>query len=69
MPKLRAVCCTSLTIWMIPAGWADVAHLGRCKQAWFKTFLKLEHEIASDQTFGRVFAMLDPDQLERYFMN
>jgi len=41
-------------------GWVQVAHFGRCKEKWFKTFLDLPNGIASHDTFGRVFAMLDP---------
>jgi len=50
-------------------GWADIAHFGRCKLSWLKTFLSPEHGVPSDQTFSRVFALLDPDSLERCFLN
>jgi len=41
--------------------WTDVEDFGICKEQWFKTFLKLPHGIPSHDTFGRVFAALDPE--------
>ena len=40
--------------------WQDVERFGKEREAWLRTFLKLEHGIASHDTFGRVFAALDP---------
>jgi predicted transposase YbfD/YdcC len=49
-------------------GWAQVAKFGRCKQEWFTTFLDLPNGIPSHDTFGRVFAALDPVAFEECFM-
>ena len=49
-------------------GWEDVALFGRSKRKWFATFLHLPHGIPSHDTFGRVFARLDPDVFERRFL-
>jgi predicted transposase YbfD/YdcC len=49
-------------------GWAQVAKFGRCKLKWFKTFLDLPHGIPSHDTFGRVFAALEPAAFEECFM-
>jgi len=49
-------------------GWAQVAKFGRCKRKWFKTFLDLPNGIPSHDTFGRVFAALDPVAFEQCFM-
>ena len=49
-------------------GWAEVEVFGRSKLAWFKTFLDLPGGIPSHDTFGRVFARLDPDAFERCFI-
>ena len=45
----------------------EVELFGRQKQAWLETFLALPHGIPSHDTFGRVFARLDPQQLEVCF--
>lgn len=47
--------------------WADVHEFGVAKLRWFKTFLDLPHDVASADTFERVFARLDPDAFERCF--
>jgi hypothetical protein len=41
-------------------GWAEVEVFGRSKLAWFRTLLDLPGGIPSHDTFGRVFARLDP---------
>ena len=38
------------------------------KEEWFATFLPLEHGIPTHDTFGRVFARLDPEQLGQCFL-
>jgi predicted transposase YbfD/YdcC len=44
-------------------GWVDVALFGRARRKWLETFLELPNGIPSHDTFGRVFALLDPQQL------
>jgi len=46
-------------------GWIDVELFGISKRAWLEEFLELPNGIPSHDTFGRVFAMLDPHQLVR----
>lgn len=45
--------------------WVDVELFGISKQKWFEKFLELPNGIPSHDTFGRVFALLDPQQLMR----
>jgi len=46
-------------------GWAEVEDFGKAKLGWLRTFLRLPHGVPSHDTFGRVFAALDPEALER----
>jgi hypothetical protein len=48
-------------------GWVQVALFGRSKWKWFSSFLELPSGIPSHDTFGRVFARLDPEALEACF--
>jgi predicted transposase YbfD/YdcC len=46
-------------------GWVDVELFGIGKRKWLEKFLDLPNGIPSHDTFGRVFALLDPHQLAR----
>ncbi len=50
-------------------GWVDIEEFGQTKEAWFHTFLDLPNGIPSHDTFGRVFARLDPNQVETCFLH
>ena len=44
-------------------GFVAIATYGKTKQTWLETFLDLPHGIPSHDTFGRVFGLLDPQEL------
>ncbi len=46
-------------------GWAGIETFGREKEGWLRTFLALPGGIPSHDTFGRVFARLDPEEFRR----
>lgn len=48
--------------------WVEVAQWGRIKEAWLADWLELPHGIPAHDTFGRVFARLDPAQFEAGFL-
>lgn len=50
-------------------GWTDVGLFGNERLEWLRQFLELKHGIPSHDTFGRVFARLDPAQFEQSFLS
>jgi predicted transposase YbfD/YdcC len=48
--------------------WVDIERFGRAKTDWLRTFLALPNGIPSHDTFGRVFAALDPVAFETAFL-
>jgi predicted transposase YbfD/YdcC len=48
-------------------GWVEIEEFGKAKEAWFTDLLKLPNGIPSHDTFGRVFALIDPKQFEASF--
>ena len=47
--------------------WSAVVLWGQANRAWLATFLELPNGIPSHDTFGRVFALLDPEQFAACF--
>src|ERR671932_2625991 len=44
--------------------WEDIELYGRSKLAWLRTFLALPNGIPSNDTFRRVFMLIDPEAFE-----
>jgi predicted transposase YbfD/YdcC len=49
--------------------WEDIALFGESKQDWLGTFLQLPNGIPCDDTFARVFARLNPQQMQNSFIS
>jgi predicted transposase YbfD/YdcC len=47
--------------------WTQVAEYGRSKMTWFNQFLQLPNGIPSHDTFGRLFARIDPKGFHNFF--
>lgn len=48
--------------------WVEIEQFGNAKREWLAQFLELPYGIPSHDTFGRVFARLDPGQFEQCFL-
>src|SRR5262245_61474364 len=48
-------------------GWVEIEQFGQQKVTWLKQFLRLPNGIPSHDTFGRVFAQLDPEEFQACF--
>lgn len=48
--------------------WQAVVQWGKAKRSWLETFLDLSKGIPSHDSFGRVFAMVCPERMERCFV-
>lgn len=49
--------------------WVEIADFAKEKKDWFKTFLKLPAGTPSHDTFGRVFAMINPEEFGTCFIS
>ena len=49
--------------------WTDIESFGHSKQEWLSHYLDLKNGIPSHDTFGRVFALLDPEQFQARFLS
>jgi len=47
--------------------WVAVERFGRAKLDWLRRFLELPNGIPAHDTFGRIFALIDPEQFEACF--
>jgi predicted transposase YbfD/YdcC len=47
--------------------WVAIAKFGEMKRSWFEEYLELENGIPSQDTFGRVFSLIDPKEFQACF--
>ncbi|KKW29289.1 MAG: hypothetical protein UY72_C0051G0003 [Candidatus Uhrbacteria bacterium GW2011_GWD2_52_7] len=45
--------------------WTDLEDFGNAKEKWLRRFMTLEYGIPSHDTFRRVFALIDPEHLQK----
>jgi len=45
--------------------WTQIEDFAKANEQWFRSFLNLPNGIPSHDTFGKVFAFIDPDEFER----
>jgi predicted transposase YbfD/YdcC len=50
-------------------GWTDIEEYGRAKINWLQTFLSLPNGIPTHDTFARLFARLEPEQMQQCFVS
>jgi hypothetical protein len=50
-------------------GFQDMELFGKSKRQWLQSFLALPHGIPSHDTFGRVFARLNPTRFQECFLS
>lgn len=48
--------------------WTEVAYFGEAKKEWLSKFLELPHGIPSHDTFGRIFAAVNPEEFHNAFI-
>lgn len=63
-PIVEIILIAFLAILSNASSWPEVEDFGHKKEKWLRKFLKLEKGIPSHDTFRRVFALIDPVQME-----
>jgi predicted transposase YbfD/YdcC len=61
-----------ITVCAVLAGadeWVEIAGFGKAKEDWFRKFLELPNGIPSHDTFGRVFARIEPEEFGKCLIN
>lgn len=68
----KLVDIVAMTLCAVIAGaddWVEIATYANTRKPWFKGFLELPGGIPSHDTFGRVFALLDPEAFSRCYID
>ena len=68
----RLVDIVTMALCAVIAGaddWVEIAAYAKAKEAWFRDVLKFEGGTPSHDTFGRVFALLNPDAFAKCYID
>lgn len=68
-PLSEVILIAFLAILCNASTWLEIEEFGNEKEKWLKKFLKLENGIPSHDTFRRVFALINPVQMELATVN
>jgi predicted transposase YbfD/YdcC len=68
-PLHEVIVITILAVIALAQGWEDIERYAKAKEAWLRRFLKLENGIPHHDVYRRVMTRLDPEEIERCFMN
>lgn len=68
-PLIEVIVITMLAVMSFAHGWEDIERFGQAKIKWLSKFLKLEHGIPKHDVYRRVFRVLNPEVIEKCFMN
>jgi Transposase len=63
-PLFEIILIAFLAILSNASTWEEIEGFGHAKEKWLKKFLELKNGIPSNDTFRRVFALIDPVQME-----
>jgi predicted transposase YbfD/YdcC len=67
--KLLDIICIAICAVICGAdNWVEIENFGQQKLSWLQTFLELPNGIPSHDTFGRVFALVNPEEFQRSFL-
>ena len=64
-PLVEIILIAFLAILGNASTWMEIEEFGRAKEHWIKKFIKLKNGIPSHDTFRRVFALIDTEQLQK----
>lgn len=48
--------------------WVAITTFGQAREEWFRSFVELPHGIPSHDTFGDVFAWIEPEEFQKCFL-
>lgn len=66
-PLINVVAIAILAVIAGADGWTGIETYGKAKHEWLEQFLDMANGVPSHDTFARVFARLDPQQLQQCF--